>query len=161
MLPSHQGKRGESIIPLNGIIGNLAGMTTVMPMLTGPRAPTPSPGPPHTPLHAMLCFALHGMQVVRGLYTLTPECLLAFRLDPCSCISIANLGPRKEGTGQVQWYYLLPYTQWQKRASEHKVEAPIHDSIRASPMVLDPHMHLHFFIRDAHADPGMWPTSPC
>ena len=25
--------------------------------------------------------------------------------------------------------------------------------IRVSPVVLDPHLHLHFFIRDADADP--------
>ena len=27
-------------------------------------------------------------------------------------------------------------------------------------MVLDLHMHLHFFIRDADADPRMWPSHP-
>ena len=29
-------------------------------------------------------------------------------------------------------------------------------------MVLDPHLHLHFFIHDADvADLGMWPNVPC
>lgn len=32
---------------------------------------------------------------------------------------------------------------------------------RASPVVLDLHMHLHFFIRDANVDLGMWPSGPC
>ena len=27
-------------------------------------------------------------------------------------------------------------------------------------MVLDMHLHLHFFIRDANADPRMWPSHP-
>ena len=33
-------------------------------------------------------------------------------------------------------------------------------ALRASPMVLDPHLPLHFFIRYADADPGMWPSGP-
>ena len=33
-------------------------------------------------------------------------------------------------------------------------------AIRASPMVMDPQLHLHFFIRVADVDPGMWPSGP-
>ena len=32
---------------------------------------------------------------------------------------------------------------------------------RASPMVMDLHLHLHFFIRDAYANPRMRPSGPC
>jgi hypothetical protein len=35
---------------------------------------------------------------------------------------------------------------------------PVPKCLRASPMVLNPHMHLLFFIRDAYADPWMWPS---
>ena len=32
--------------------------------------------------------------------------------------------------------------------------------LRASPMVMDLHVHLHVFIRNADADPGKWLSGP-
>ena len=33
--------------------------------------------------------------------------------------------------------------------------------LRASSVVMDPHMHMHFFIRNAYANLGMWLSGPC
>jgi hypothetical protein len=35
------------------------------------------------------------------------------------------------------------------------------EGVRASLVVLDPHLHLHFFIRDADADTGKCPIGSC
>ena len=34
------------------------------------------------------------------------------------------------------------------------------DLVRARPITLDPHLHMHFYIRNADADAGKWPTQP-
>jgi hypothetical protein len=43
-------------------------------------------------------------------------------------------------------------------ALQHNVCLIFNCIVRANPMILDPHLHLLFFIRDADVDRGMWPN---
>jgi hypothetical protein len=64
----------------------------------------------------------------------------------------SSLGVENRSTNKMKWRFVKIFCMGWKQGSCN--------SIRASPVVLDLHMHLHFFICDAYADPGMWPSGP-
>jgi hypothetical protein len=54
--------------------------------------------------------------------------------------------------------YVLDYTNFRIRVINKVLNCISSEVLRASSVVLDPHLHLHFFINDADAYPRMYPS---